>query len=86
MLGCSVSVGYCILLHPPLGALEVCTWKCALTSFLCSPPAGFKEARVFWEVWEDSQSGHQQQHIIRRLTGEGLTAPSFVAFLVLMGC
>lgn len=31
---------------------------------------GFKEARIFWEVWEDPQSGYQQQHIIRWLAGE----------------
>lgn len=33
---------------------------------------GSKEARIFWEVWEDSQSGDQQQHIIRWFTGEAI--------------
>lgn len=33
---------------------------------------GSKEARIFWEVWEDSQSGDQQQHVIRWFTGEAL--------------
>lgn len=35
---------------------------------------GSKEARIFWEVWEDSQSGNQQQHIVRWVTGEQTAA------------
>ncbi len=33
---------------------------------------GSKEARIFWEVWEDSQSSDQQQHIICWFTGEAI--------------
>lgn len=33
---------------------------------------GSKEARIFWEVREDSQSSDQQQHVVRRFTGKSL--------------
>lgn len=47
-------------------------WLCRWTlSLLCLE--GFKEARIFWEVREDSQSSDQQQYIICWFTGEAFT-------------